>query len=458
MQTYPLKLTAAAASRLINTAANLFVYESAAAKTRTNLMLRTEEFDNATWTKTRITAVPDSAVLSPLGTSGVEKLVEDTSNNTHMVTQKVSGIAPGRYTFSAYVKPAERSIISIGTWDGATSLHASFDLVAGTTTFVRPGIVSTRIQSAGNGWMRCSITVDIVGSYVDASIYLTNGSSPYPGDGTSGAHVWGAMVEAGDVPTFYIRSGAERVVNDDYESRIVVKPDNGNDIVLRPGQRFRLPPGERANQWQIRSYDGTTDIDGQIIIGSGEFEDSNTVNKFKLDATFSNTVQVSNTTAQRVPVTLDTAQTLPVSMTATKINNTTAERVPVSLDPAQVFNTSEGTVAYTKAWASFAALAAGAAVQVLAPAENVNGVILNMFKTYGAFNPATNGAVSLIAKTTAPTNANDGDVVFMAMYPAGVGELQELPRQIVIPAGKGLWLYPSTGESNGCRQALMTVL
>jgi hypothetical protein len=455
MQTYPLKLTAAVSARVINTAANLFVYESAAAKTRTNVLLRSEEFDNATWLKTRATAVQAPAVLSPQGTATVEKLTEDaTANSTHLLTQGPRALALGRWTYSIYAKAAERTQIQLGAWDTVTPRNASFNLATGQILAADPG-TTARIADAGDGWWRCSITFDITANQFDAYIYLLSGGTGiYTGNGASGVYVWGAQAEQGEAATAYMRSGVDRGFADDYESRIIVKPGNGNDIALRPGQRFRLPPGETANQWQVRSYDGTTEIDGAFIIGSGEFEDSNTLNKFKLDASFSNSVQVTNTTGQRVPVTLDTAQTLPVSLSTIQINNTTAQRVPVTLDPAQVLNTSESVVAYTKTYSSNAP-STGAAIQILAPAENVNGVILHSFEVQN-YCSGSYVVHSLIAKSTAPANATDGDVLQMH-YGMTTQQKSSMNRSVVIPAGKGLWVIGGV-ENGAIRQALLQVL
>lgn len=75
------------------------------------------------------------------------------------------------------------------------------------------------------------------------------------------------------------------------EQRIIVKPEVGNEIVLRPGQQFRLT--QQSGCWFVRSYDGTSAIAGIVIIGSGEFYDSNTKNTFKFDST-SGAVPVQN--------------------------------------------------------------------------------------------------------------------------------------------------------------------
>ena len=79
---------------------------------RTNLLLRSEEFDNAYWGKTR-SSVTANATTSPAGTLTADKLIEDTtaSNSHQLVVSPVT--ASGIYTCSVYAKAAERTQAAI---------------------------------------------------------------------------------------------------------------------------------------------------------------------------------------------------------------------------------------------------------------------------------------------------------------------------------------------------------
>jgi hypothetical protein len=68
------------------------------------------------------------------------------------------------------------------------------------------------------------------------------------------------------------------------DSHIIVKPESGSEIALKPGQRVRVAPSDRAKTWYVRSADGVTAITGTIVLGSGSFEDSNTSNLVTLSA------------------------------------------------------------------------------------------------------------------------------------------------------------------------------
>ncbi len=59
------------------------------------------------------------------------------------------------------------------------------------------------------------------------------------------------------------------------DARIIVRPENGAEIILKPGQSFRI--ASDASRWFVKSFDGVSTIAGVIIIGSGDFVDNGIV-------------------------------------------------------------------------------------------------------------------------------------------------------------------------------------
>jgi hypothetical protein len=207
----------------------------------TNLILRSQEFDNASWAKTRATITADTTT-APDGTSTADTLIEDSSaTTTHFIAQFATLTTGVAFTASIYAKAGTRDKFDLIVGDGSINYASSFDLALGTvgnnqTGTGNPLPTNMSITALPNGWYRCSIThVSGVGSTTSKfmQIRMSNGSTvTYTGDGISGFYLWGAQLEVGSEASSYNPTGATTVTRaadilGDMLTSTVAEPDVG---------------------------------------------------------------------------------------------------------------------------------------------------------------------------------------------------------------------------------------
>lgn len=183
---------------------------------RTNLAIRSQEFDNdVAWVKARAT-VSANTTAAPDGTLTADSLIEDsTSANTHLITAGDINVTSGvAYTTSIFAKSNTRSQITIlHSSPGLPVGQVLFDLNAGTASVFSGSVSAYSITEIHSGWYLCSITSVATGtSNAAVQVRLASGGTPsYDGDGSSGVYIWGAQFEAGTYASSYTATEGSQI-------------------------------------------------------------------------------------------------------------------------------------------------------------------------------------------------------------------------------------------------------
>jgi hypothetical protein len=170
----------------------------------TNLILRSQEFDNASWSKTDVTVTANNLV-APDGTTTGDTLTEG-SAGTAATTQGYTVSSGVTVTQSLFFKYNNQQWIRIRLVDGANAVNAWVDIqngVAGTISAAGTGVVGTVVvTNVGNGWFRCSMSGSIPAT-TSYSFHLFSAASNGSFSRTNGAiyGVWHAQGELGSVAT-----------------------------------------------------------------------------------------------------------------------------------------------------------------------------------------------------------------------------------------------------------------
>jgi hypothetical protein len=151
---------------------------------RTNLVLRSEEFDNASWLKAAGSFITPNTFESPSGTLTADLL----SGVNFNISQNVS-VGAGTYTFSVYVKSQG---LDIGKEIAVRFQNSPFP--------------QTNITTDGN-WQRISVTITVTLTTILSPRVLIFGLT----NPVSQIYIWGAQLEAGSNATSYIPTVASTV-------------------------------------------------------------------------------------------------------------------------------------------------------------------------------------------------------------------------------------------------------
>lgn len=246
---------------------------------KSNLLLRSEELDHASWTKVATVATADTHA-APNRLTTADRLREDGTSNAHYAHQSVTIVAGDYVAVSAHVKlevGTRLFRIRVDSDAAVNGFRANFDLATGLvgyTDAVGTGaLVYATVEPRGLGYYRC-IAVGKVGAAATAAraaLMLIDPADAvnevYAGNNTSSVVLWGMQAEttptAGPVSHGpYVPTTTTVVVRDadlvSYTSEILPR---------RYMTLYASLP--RAAWMDFTGSLGTTNVPGVLQLGSG---------------------------------------------------------------------------------------------------------------------------------------------------------------------------------------------
>ena len=181
----------------------------------TNLLLRSEEFDDAYWTKFQSTATANTSV-APDGTTTADTITSVAGATFPSTRIAITAAENTVFTLTSFVKAgtATNWRLTVVFKDGVNAATAVFNSLNGAVTDTL-NVLSTSFIPYPNGWFRCSITFNSGAGANDLNVRPVNHSRSSIGGNefTDGRTVflWGAQLELGTVPTSYIPTVASTV-------------------------------------------------------------------------------------------------------------------------------------------------------------------------------------------------------------------------------------------------------
>lgn len=181
---------------------------------RTNVIKRSQEFDNASWDLKFNGAVTANAGNAPDGTVTADKFIPTTANAAHVIAQTFSAVGfatSTAYSWSLFAQAAGYDYVVIRLFQNGShgALSQVFNLATGALGASEGSPVSS-IRNFGGGIYRLEMngTTGATSSANDRyDIWVGNSNVVGPSfaaDGTSGVLLWGAQLEAGAFASSYI--------------------------------------------------------------------------------------------------------------------------------------------------------------------------------------------------------------------------------------------------------------
>ena len=257
---------------------------------RTNLLQRSEEFDNSYWAKDTIVA---NSVISPDGTQNADTFVSRTGNYTFLIRNITLSNATA-YSYSIFVKKSNYRYVGFGAFQTRNGEnYNTYDFDTNTVNNTIAPSYPLQFVNYPNGWVRLimNFTTNTTNQSFTLVFVNSTGYDLFTAPTGSEYYIWGAQLEVGSYATSYIPTVAATVTR------------NADDMT-KTGITALLPQNEGTVYYEInniandgvqKSIDISNGSDSyRIHLSYGTTLNQLTINIWTASSTYSRNIILSN--------------------------------------------------------------------------------------------------------------------------------------------------------------------
>lgn len=237
-----------------------------------NLLLRSDEFDNASWTKVNAT-VSANAVAAPDGTTTADSLIDDAVSGSHSFRQSftvTAAVQDIQVTFA--IKAGSRNFASVDFTTASGSAAAFINLTTGAISTVSATVAFSGARAfaadLGGGWWRFTVVARKISSEtsVTARLHSADGvvTVGYSGSANAAIHVWRGTASISGVPARLVQTTTAATSGETQRANglhLKGLPPSTNGLLLK-GDAVEVITSSRGGEYKVVTAALNSDASG----------------------------------------------------------------------------------------------------------------------------------------------------------------------------------------------------